>query len=107
MYRRLLCIIGICFSLFACVPSYSGGSGYYRSEIYTAPAPYYYGGYHPYYVYPRDYYAPPPRFYEGPRGYYQGPRYYQPPRGHDRDRDHHSEHRPGTGPGHGNGWWGR
>nr|WP_233099367.1 hypothetical protein [Pseudomonas psychrophila] len=113
MYRRLLSIIAIGLSVSACVPYYSGSSGYYRSEVYSAPAPEYYGGgYRSYYVYPRAVYAPPPRYYHGPRYYpsqqaYQGPRYYQPPRGYHRDRGYRPDHRPGYGPGPGNGWRGR
>lgn len=77
MYRRLLSIIAIGLSVSACVPYYSGSSGYYRSEVYSAPAPEYYGGgYRPYYVYPRAVYAPPPRYYHGPR-YYPSQQAYQ------------------------------
>ena len=102
MYRRLLSIIAIGLSLSACVPYYSGGAGYYRTEVYTAPAPYYYGGYRPYYVYPRGYDALPPHFYQGPR-YYQGPRGYYQGRGY---RSGHGQgYGPAPGPGH--GWRGR
>src|SRR3546814_3909963 len=50
-------------TLFRSVP-YDGGSSYYRSEVYTSPAPVYYGG---------------GSYYSAPRGYY-APRYYQPAR---------------------------
>ena len=103
MYRRLFSIIAIGLSLSACVPYYPGATGYYRSEVYTAPAPYYYGGYRPYYVYPRSYDAPPPYVYRPSRvyresRYYQGPRDYYP-------RDYYQ--RRGHRSGHGPGWWGR
>ena len=56
MYRRLLLIALLGLTLSACVPYYDGGATYYRSEVYTAPAPaYYYGG--PRY-YPRAGYRP-------------------------------------------------
>ena len=45
MYRRLLLSALFGLTLSACVPYYDGGATYYRSEVYTAPAPaYYYGG---------------------------------------------------------------
>lgn len=44
MYRRLVLITSMSLSLAACVPYYDGGSSYYRSEIYSSPAPVYYGG---------------------------------------------------------------
>ena len=102
MYRRLLSIVVIGLSLSACVPYYSGSTGYYRSEVYTAPVLYYDGGYRPYYVYPRSYYAPPPR-------YYQGSRYYPAPHGYYRERGYRPGHRPGYGAGSGHewGWRGR
>ncbi|MGY2292168.1 hypothetical protein ACW9H6_20415 [Pseudomonas sp. SDO528_S397] len=78
MYRRLLLSAVLGLSLSACVPYYGGGGTYYRSEVYTAPAPaYYYGG--PGYVYGRSYYAPSPRYYPAPRYYQPGPRYYSRP----------------------------
>jgi len=78
MYRRLLLIAVLGLSLSACVPYYDGGPGYYRSEVYTAPAPVYYYGGGPAYQYRRDYY-PAPRYYApAPRYYQPVPRYYQP-----------------------------
>ncbi len=71
MYRRLLLIAVLGLSLSACVPYYDGGPGYYRSEVYTAPAPVYYYGGGPAYQYRRGYY-PAPRYYA------PAPRYYQP-----------------------------
>ncbi|WWT65920.1 hypothetical protein V6L79_22070 [Pseudomonas sp. ML2-2023-6] len=92
MYRRLLSIVVLGLAVSACVPYYSGYEGY-RTEVYTAPAPYYYGGYRPYYVYPRGYYAPSPGYYHGPAYYPQGPGYRY-------------GHGPGYGAGHngGRGW---
>ena len=77
MYRRLLIIAVLGLTLSACVPYYDGGSSYYRSEVYTAPAPVYYYGGGPSYQYRRGYYAPPPRYYPAPRYYQPAPRYYQ------------------------------
>ncbi|MDC6625543.1 hypothetical protein OEZ82_26305, partial [Leclercia adecarboxylata] len=78
MYRRLLLSALLGLTLSACVPYYDGGATYYRSEVYTAPAPaYYYGG--PTYMYGRSYYAPPPRYYSAPRYYQPAPRYYPRP----------------------------
>ncbi|MFO2463977.1 hypothetical protein OOJ96_09130 [Pseudomonas sp. 15FMM2] len=75
MYRRLLLIAVLGLTLGACVPYQDGGRSYYRSEVYTSPAPaYYYGG--PSYQYRRGYYAPPPRYYQAPRYYQPAPRYY-------------------------------
>ena len=59
MLRRMLFAIVLGSSLSACVPYYAG-PGYYRTDVYRVPAPYYYG-YSPY-----DY------------GGYYGPRYYHP-----------------------------
>lgn len=59
MYRRLLLTAVLGLTLSACVPYYDGGSSYYRSEVYTAPAPVYYYGGGPSYQYRRGYYAPP------------------------------------------------
>ncbi|MDP9781497.1 hypothetical protein J2W59_001311 [Pseudomonas fluorescens] len=73
-------------TLSACVPYYDGDTSYYRSEVYTSPAPVYYGyGGGSYYSAPRGYYAPryyqpAPRYYSAPRYYQPGPRYYSPPR---------------------------
>lgn len=84
----LLAVLGL--SLGACVPYSDGGGSYYRSEVYTSPAPYYSGGgsYYSdgrYYSAPRRYYSPParyyqptPRYYHQPRVYQSAPRYYQP-----------------------------
>ncbi|UCR86195.1 hypothetical protein [Pseudomonas chlororaphis] len=70
MYRRILLTAFLGLALSACVPyyDYDGGSTYYRSEVYTTPAPVYYGG--SYYSSGRGYYAP--------RYYQSAPRYYQP-----------------------------
>ncbi|WPO50154.1 hypothetical protein [Pseudomonas sp. S1Bt23] len=75
MYRRILLTAFLGLALSACVPyyDYDGGSTYYRSEVYTTPAPVYYGG--SYYSSGRGYYAP--RYYQPALRYYQ-PRYYQP-----------------------------
>jgi hypothetical protein len=78
MYRRLLLIAVLGLTLSACVPYYDGGGSYYRSEVYTSPAPVYYNGYYgggPTY-YRRGYYAPSPRYYSAPRYYQPAPRYY-------------------------------
>ena len=86
MYRRLLLIAFLGLTLSACVPYYDGDTSYYRSEVYTSPAPVYYGyGGGSYYSAPRGYYAPryyqpAPRYYSAPRYYQPGPRYYSPPR---------------------------
>lgn len=73
MYRRLLLLAVLGLSLSACVPYYEGGSGYYSSEVYSAPAPaYYYGGGSSYYSTGRSYYSP--------RYYQPAPRYYPAPR---------------------------
>ncbi|AUG39639.1 MULTISPECIES: hypothetical protein [Pseudomonas] len=77
MYRRILLTAFLGLALSACVPyyDYDGGSTYYRSEVYTTPAPVYYGG--SYYSSGRGYYAP--RYYQpAPRYYQPAPRYYQP-----------------------------
>ncbi|MGY4815672.1 hypothetical protein ACVNP3_06960 [Pseudomonas chlororaphis subsp. piscium] len=77
MYRRILLTAFLGLALSACVPyyDYDGGSTYYRSEVYTTPAPVYYGG--SYYSSGRGYYAP--RYYQSAPRYYQpAPRYYQP-----------------------------
>ncbi|WP_080710489.1 hypothetical protein [Pseudomonas chlororaphis] len=81
MYRRILLTAFLGLALSACVPyyDYDGGSTYYRSEVYTTPAPVYYGG--SYYSSGRGYYAPryyqpAPRYYQ-PRYYQSAPRYYQ------------------------------
>lgn len=75
MYRRLLISALLGLTLSACVPYYDGGQSYYRSEVYTSPAPVYYYGGGP--VYRRDYY-PSPRYYAPAPRYYSAPRYYQP-----------------------------
>jgi len=79
MYRRLLLTALLGLTLCACVPYYDGGATYYRSEVYTAPAPAYYYGGPAYYPYGRGYYAPPPRYYSAPRYYQPAPRYYPRP----------------------------
>jgi len=91
MHRQILLIAVLGLFLGGCVPYSDGGAGYYRSEVYTSPAPYYAGGgsYYSngggYYTPPRRYYAPParyyqptPRYYHQPRVYQPAPRYYQP-----------------------------
>lgn len=106
MYRRILLAALLGLTLNGCVP-YSGGSGYYGSEIYSTPAPIYYGdGYGPSSGYRQNYYvAPPPRYYSPPR-YNQAPRYSPPPRSAYRpypDRGY-QQGRPGyNGQGHGAG----
>ena len=77
MCRRLVLITSMSLSLAACVPYYDGGSSYYRSDIYSSPAPVYYGG-GSYYSYPRSYYSQPSRYYPSARYYQAAPRYYQP-----------------------------
>lgn len=69
MYRRLLLSALLGLTLSACVPYYDGGQSYYRSEVYTSPAPVYYYGGGTAYQYRRDYY-PAPRYY-GPRAGYR------------------------------------
>ncbi|WP_339529136.1 hypothetical protein [Pseudomonas mucidolens] len=76
MYRRLLLIAVLGLTLGACVPYSGGGRSYYRSEVYTSPAPVYYYGNGPSYQYRRGYYAPPMRYYPAPRYYQPAPRYY-------------------------------
>lgn len=82
MYRRLLLSALLGLTLAACVPYYDGGQSYYRSEVYTSPAPVYYYGGGSAYQYRRDdypaprYYAPPPRYYP------PAPRYYGPRAGY-------------------------
>ena len=77
MYRRLLISALLGLTLSACVPYYDGGQSYYRSEVYTSPAPVYYYGGGTVYQYRRDYY-PSPRYYAPAPRYYSAPRYYQP-----------------------------
>lgn len=55
MYRRLLLSALLGLTLSACVPYYDGGRSYYRSEVYTSPAPAYYYGGGSAYQYRRDY----------------------------------------------------
>jgi hypothetical protein len=113
--RQILLIVLSGLSLGACVPYSDGGDSYYRSEVYTSPAPYYSGGgaYYSdggYYTAPRRYYSPPARYYQpSPRYYYQ-PRVYQPaPRYYDyrvyqnRGWDRHDR---GGWDGHNRGGWG-
>ncbi len=75
MYRRIVLGISLGLSLGACVPYYAE-PGYYRSEVYTVPAPYYYGNYYytPYYY--GGFYGP--RYYGHPPDHYgaYGPHYY-------------------------------
>ena len=97
MYRRLLLTAVLGLTLSACVPYYDGGSSYYRSEVYTAPAPVYYYGGGPSYQYRRGYYAPPPRYYGPPAVVY-----VQPGRGYYRDHDRRDYYDRGHG--HGHGW---
>lgn len=77
MYHRLVLMASMSLSLAACVPYYDGGSSYYRSEIYSSPAPVYYGG-GSYYSYPRSYYSQSSRYYPSARYYQAAPRHYQP-----------------------------
>lgn len=77
MYRRILLLVVLSFSLGACVPySYGDGGSYYSSEVYSSPAPAYYSGGGSYYSAPR-YYQPAPRYYQPAPRYYSAPRYYQ------------------------------
>ena len=111
MYRRILLIVVLGLSLAACTPYYDGGSTYYRSEVYSTPAPVYYYGGGSYYQDRNRYYSPAPRYYSAPRYYQPAPRYYQPaprmayraypnrgwdqhrgPRGDYRGRDERAEH---------------
>ncbi len=80
MYRRLLLIAVFGLTLSACVPYYDGGHSYYRSEVYTGPAPVYYYGGGPVYQYRRDVYASPRYYVPAPRYYQPAPRYYPGPR---------------------------
>ncbi|MCX7080260.1 MAG: hypothetical protein NTV76_13115 [Pseudomonas sp.] len=106
MYRRLLLIALLGLSISACVPYYEdGGSSYYRSEVYTQPAPAYYYGGGSYYRDRDRYYSPSPRYYQpAPRYYQPAPRYYQSaPRSEDRSdsnrgwdsHDRHGDNRQG------------
>ncbi|MBP1128294.1 MULTISPECIES: hypothetical protein [Pseudomonas] len=82
MYRRLLLAALLGVTLSGCVPYYEGTTTYYRSEVYTEPAPVYYYGGGPAYQYRRDYY-PAPRYYTpAPRYYQPSPRYYGPRAGY-------------------------
>ncbi|RON01638.1 hypothetical protein BK659_24295 [Pseudomonas brassicacearum] len=69
MYRRILLGALLGLSLSACY--YYVEPGYYGSAVYTAPAPYYYGGYYSPYYY-GGYYYYGPRFYGGYYPYYYG-----------------------------------
>jgi len=71
MFRRLLTIVVLGLAVSACVP-YNSGYSVYRSDVYTVPAPYYYGVYRPYYVYPHPYYAPSPHYWGPGPGYHYG-----------------------------------
>jgi len=71
MFRRLLSIVVLGLAVSACVP-YNSGYSVYRSEVYTVPTPYYYGVYHPYYVYPHPYYVPAPHYWGPSYGYHYG-----------------------------------
>ncbi|MFC6337233.1 hypothetical protein GIR22_16845 [Pseudomonas sp. CCM 7891] len=106
MYRRIFLTALLGLTLSACVPYYDGGQSYYRSEVYTSPAPAYYYGGAP--AYRRGYYAPPPRYYSAPRYYQPGPRYYPagPRAGYhgypnQRGRDHWGNGGRGRGDGRG------
>lgn len=102
MHPRILLAASLSLALSACVPYYDGEASYYRSDVYTAPAPaYYYGGGS---YYRRDYYVPAPRYYA------PAPTYRPYPhrgwgwdrhqwRGDDNDGGH--GHRGGDGRGHG------
>jgi len=100
MHPRILLAASLSLALSACVPYYDEGATYYRSDVYTAPAPaYYYGGGS---YYRRDYYVPGPRYY--------APAYRPyPHRGWERhehrwrgdDDDGHGRHGHGRGHDHG------
>jgi len=79
MHPRILLAASLSLALSACVPYYEEGASYYRSDVYSVPAPaYYYGGDS---YYRRDYYVP------GPRYYAPGPTYRpHPHRGWERHR---------------------
>ncbi|WP_081818623.1 hypothetical protein [Pseudomonas sp. PH1b] len=73
MFRRILFGVVLGLSLSACVPYYVG-PGYYRSDVYAVPGPYYYGGgpyyrgwYGPHYYRPYHYGGYGPRYYGGYR----------------------------------------
>ncbi|SED00143.1 hypothetical protein SAMN04490203_3576 [Pseudomonas taetrolens] len=94
MYRRLLSIVLIGLALSACVPYYSGHGGY-RSEVYSSPAPYPYGGYRSYPVYQRGYYTPSPRYYQASPRYRPAPYYRSGYRqGYDRGHRYERRHEP-------------
>jgi len=107
MYRRILLLAAMMFSVAGCAP-YSYADSYYSSEVYTSPAPAYYntgGTYYSggstYYSAPRyyqpapRYYQPAPRYYSQPRYYQPAPRYYESRRWHDNDRGRWDGHRGG------------
>ncbi|MHC6224289.1 hypothetical protein ACYU03_05835 [Pseudomonas sp. X10] len=72
MHPRILLIALLGLITTACVPY--GGSGYYRTQYYTADRYVYPGYYRPAYPYNRGYYVAPQ-----PRHYYSPPvRYYRP-----------------------------
>lgn len=75
MYRRIVLLAVMLFSLGGCVP-YSYADNYYRSEVYTSPAPAYYSGGGSYYRSGGTYYTQP-RYYQPAPRYYQQPRYYR------------------------------
>ncbi|TVT80035.1 hypothetical protein [Pseudomonas sp. H3(2019)] len=69
MYRRILLGALLGLSLSACY--YYVDPGYYGPAVYTAPVPYYYGGYYaPYYC--CGLYYGPRYYYGGYHGYYHG-----------------------------------
>ena len=75
MYRRLSLVVLMGVMLAGCV-AYPAEPGYYRSEVYAVPVPYYdYGVYRPYYPYYRGYYPVLPRYYypRPPARYRSGP----------------------------------
>lgn len=99
MHPRILLAASLSLALSACVPYYDGGATYYRSDVYTAPAPaYYYGGDS---YYRRDYYVPGPRYYApGPtyRPYpHRGWERHQWHQWHGDDNDGGHGHRGGRG----------
>ncbi|WP_248797205.1 hypothetical protein [Pseudomonas sp. MWU13-2105] len=102
MHPRILLAASLSLVLSACVPYYDGGATYYRSDVYTAPAPaYYYGGgsyyRHGYYVPAPRYYAPAPTYRPYPNRGWGWDRHQW--RGDDSDGGH--GHHGGGGRGHG------
>ncbi|CAD5200708.1 hypothetical protein [Pseudomonas sp. FEN] len=99
MCPRILLAASLSLALSACVPYYDGGATYYRSEVYSAPAPaYYYGGGS---YYRHDYYVPAPRYYAPPPIYRPYPNQgWNRPHWRGDDRGGHGGRRGDGGRGH-------